>query len=88
MQLDLSVMGLMMVVPWSLPEELQSDVSEPRAKMGKIFKDKVGDRSLFTSVITDSQIADPVFILIVYTPAWFGWHSPEICVIGGATTFS
>ncbi|XP_018552655.1 uromodulin-like 1 [Lates calcarifer] len=41
MQLDLSVMGLMMVVPWSLPEELQSDVSEPRAKMGKIFKDKL-----------------------------------------------
>lgn len=53
LQFDFS-MGLTMVVPWSLPEELQDDMSEPRAKMGKIFKDKVGEYSLFTSVmITD-----------------------------------
>ncbi|XP_071330885.1 uncharacterized protein [Trachinotus anak] len=41
LQLDLSSMGLTMVVPWSLPEDLLDDVSEPRAKMGKIFKDKL-----------------------------------------------
>ncbi|XP_059182114.1 uncharacterized protein LOC131960859 isoform X2 [Centropristis striata] len=34
-------MGLTMVVPWSLPEDLQDDVSEPRVKMGEIFKDKL-----------------------------------------------
>ncbi|XP_074482405.1 uncharacterized protein LOC141762261 [Sebastes fasciatus] len=41
LQLDVSNMTLTMVVPWSLPEELQDDASEPRAKMGKIFKDKL-----------------------------------------------
>ncbi|XP_056223909.1 uromodulin-like 1 [Seriola aureovittata] len=41
LQLDLSSMGLTMVVPWSLPEDLLDDVSEPRARMGKIFKDKL-----------------------------------------------
>ncbi|CAK6959968.1 uncharacterized protein LOC122975499 isoform X2 [Scomber scombrus] len=41
LQLDLSDMGLTMVVPWSLPEELEDDESEPRAKMGRIVKDKL-----------------------------------------------
>ncbi|XP_040886111.1 KRR1 small subunit processome component homolog isoform X2 [Toxotes jaculatrix] len=41
LQLDFSSMGLTMVVPWSLPEDLQDDASEPRTKMGKIFKDKL-----------------------------------------------
>ncbi|XP_044042924.1 uncharacterized protein LOC122871633 [Siniperca chuatsi] len=41
MQLDFSIIGLILVVPWSLPEELQDDVSEPRDKMGKIFEDKL-----------------------------------------------
>ncbi|AWO97830.1 zona pellucida protein D' isoform 3 [Scophthalmus maximus] len=38
LQFDFSSMGLTMVVPWSLPEDLQD---EPRTKMGKIFKDKL-----------------------------------------------
>ncbi len=42
---DISSMGLTMVVPWSLPEELQDDVSELKATMEKIFKDKVGEGS-------------------------------------------
>ncbi|XP_029317746.1 uncharacterized protein LOC115028247 isoform X2 [Cottoperca gobio] len=33
-------MYLTMVVPWSQPEELQEEGSEPRNKMEKIFKDK------------------------------------------------
>ncbi|KAE8281605.1 hypothetical protein D5F01_LYC20596 [Larimichthys crocea] len=36
-----SSMTLTMVIPWSLPEDLQDDASEPRAAMGKIFKDKL-----------------------------------------------
>ncbi|KAI4798678.1 hypothetical protein KUCAC02_020562 [Chaenocephalus aceratus] len=38
---DFSIFGLKMVVPWSLPEDLLEDDSEPRAEMGKIFKDKL-----------------------------------------------
>lgn len=55
-----------MVIPWSLPEDLQDDASEPRAAMGKIFKDKVGVNS---SVITDcrSQFY-PDFIQISMKP--------------------
>ncbi|XP_070710346.1 uncharacterized protein [Pempheris klunzingeri] len=41
LQLDISSMGLTMVVPWSLHPELLDDTSEPRAEMGKIFKDKL-----------------------------------------------
>ncbi|KAG8005767.1 KRR1 small subunit processome component-like protein, partial [Nibea albiflora] len=41
LELQFSSMTLTMVVPWSLPEELQDDASEPRAAMGKIFKDKL-----------------------------------------------
>ncbi|KAI9527855.1 hypothetical protein NQZ68_026903 [Dissostichus eleginoides] len=37
---DFSI-GLKMVVPWSLPEDLLEDDSEPRAEMGNIFKDKL-----------------------------------------------
>ena len=42
LMLDFSIIGLKMVVPWSLPEDLLEDDSEPRAEMGNIFKDKVG----------------------------------------------
>ncbi|XP_034530098.1 uncharacterized protein LOC117805478 [Notolabrus celidotus] len=40
-QIDISGMGLTMVLPWSLPEDLLDDMSEPRATMGEIFKDKL-----------------------------------------------
>nr|XP_019955532.1 PREDICTED: uncharacterized protein LOC109637536 isoform X2 [Paralichthys olivaceus] len=43
LQLDFSGLGLVMVVPWSLPEDLEDEASEPRAKMEKIFKDKLQD---------------------------------------------
>ncbi|KAM6961518.1 uncharacterized protein LKV04_020529 [Tautogolabrus adspersus] len=43
LEIDISSMGLTMVLPWSLPEDLQDNVSEPRAKMGEIVKDKVQD---------------------------------------------
>ncbi|XP_051810454.1 uncharacterized protein LOC110945865 [Acanthochromis polyacanthus] len=38
---ELESIGLTMIVPWSLPAALQDDVSEPRAKMEQIFKDKM-----------------------------------------------
>ncbi|XP_073336944.1 uncharacterized protein [Pagrus major] len=41
LELDISSMGLIVVVPWSLPEDLQDGMSEPRARIGKIFKDKL-----------------------------------------------
>ncbi|XP_042367615.1 uncharacterized protein LOC121961627 [Plectropomus leopardus] len=41
LQFDVPNMVLTLVVPWGLPEDLQDDMSEPRAKMGKIFKDKL-----------------------------------------------
>nr|XP_033470436.1 uncharacterized protein LOC117249140 [Epinephelus lanceolatus] len=41
LQVNMSSIGLMMVVPWRLPEDLQDDISEPRVKIGKIFKDKL-----------------------------------------------
>ncbi|XP_041637324.1 uncharacterized protein LOC121505835 [Cheilinus undulatus] len=41
LQIDISGMGLTIVLPWSLPEDLQDDASEPRAKMGEIFKDRL-----------------------------------------------
>lgn len=49
--LDISSTGLSMVVPWSLPEELQDDALEPGVTLRKIFKKEVGVNSLFTSVI-------------------------------------
>ena len=44
-----------MVVPWSLPEDLKDEASEPREEIKKIFTDKV------------SHTADSVFILIIST---------------------
>ncbi|KAM8740487.1 uncharacterized protein AB9X84_020315 [Acanthopagrus schlegelii] len=41
LELDIASMGLIVVVPWSLPEDLQDAMSEPRARIGKIFKDKL-----------------------------------------------
>ncbi|XP_035537038.1 uncharacterized protein LOC118342556 [Morone saxatilis] len=41
LEFEISSMGLTMIVPWSLPEDLLDDMSEPRATMGKIFKDKL-----------------------------------------------
>ncbi|XP_028427026.1 uncharacterized protein LOC114550440 isoform X1 [Perca flavescens] len=41
LQLDRSSMGLTIVVPWSLPEDLLEGMSEPRAQMEKIFQDKL-----------------------------------------------
>lgn len=43
---DISSMTLTMVVPWSLPEDLQDDASETRATVEKIFKDEVRESSL------------------------------------------
>ena len=52
LELDIAYsMGLIVVVPWSLPEDLQDAMSEPRARIGKIFKDKVDKHSVFTSVV-------------------------------------
>nr|XP_046235025.1 uncharacterized protein LOC124053678 [Scatophagus argus] len=41
LEFDISSMGLTMVVPWSVPEDLQDNALEPRAAMEKIFKDKL-----------------------------------------------
>lgn len=43
LQSDLSSSGITVVLPWSLPDDLQDDSSEPRAEVEKIFKDKVGE---------------------------------------------
>lgn len=43
---DISSMTLTMVVPWSLPEDLQDDASETRATIEKIFKYEVREGSL------------------------------------------
>ncbi|XP_068163619.1 uncharacterized protein [Antennarius striatus] len=40
---DISSLGLTLVVPWSLPEDLQDELSEPRAVLEKIVKDKLQD---------------------------------------------
>ncbi|KAK5849358.1 hypothetical protein PBY51_009008 [Eleginops maclovinus] len=41
LMLDFSITVLKLVLPWSLPEDLQDYESEPRAKMGNILKDKL-----------------------------------------------
>ncbi|XP_058479744.1 uncharacterized protein LOC131455897 isoform X1 [Solea solea] len=41
MDFVVSDMRLTMVVPWSLPEDLQDDMSEIQRKIAKIFKDKM-----------------------------------------------
>lgn len=41
LDVDISSMALTMVVPWSLPEDLQADSMETRAAVKKIFKDEV-----------------------------------------------
>ncbi|KAL6117081.1 uncharacterized protein ACO6RY_14943 [Pungitius sinensis] len=41
MQFDFSLLGLSMIVPWSLPEDLLEDMSEPRAKIENIYKAKM-----------------------------------------------
>lgn len=51
LELDISSTGLIVVVPWSLPEDLQDAMLEPRAKIGKIFKDKVDKHSVLTSAV-------------------------------------
>lgn len=45
-QVDIVGMGLTLVLPWSLSEDLQDDMSEPRVKMEEIFKDKVRENNL------------------------------------------
>ncbi|KAM8909111.1 uncharacterized protein AB9W97_006115 isoform 2-T2 [Spinachia spinachia] len=40
-QLDFSPLGLTMILPWSMPEDLLDDMSEPTAKMKKIYEDKL-----------------------------------------------
>ncbi|XP_024857903.1 uncharacterized protein LOC108249374 [Kryptolebias marmoratus] len=40
-QLDFDNVALMMVVPWSLPEDVQDDSSESSSKMKQIFKNKL-----------------------------------------------
>ncbi|XP_040028878.2 uncharacterized protein LOC120817111 isoform X1 [Gasterosteus aculeatus] len=41
LQFNLSFLDLTMIVPWSMPADLLDDMSEPRAKMEKIYKDKL-----------------------------------------------
>lgn len=43
LQSDLSSSVLTVILPWSLPEDLQDDASEPRAKVEEIFKEQVGE---------------------------------------------
>lgn len=43
LQLNFSRFGLTVVVPWSLPQDLKEDASEPRHTMKKIIRDKVGN---------------------------------------------
>lgn len=43
---DISNMGLTMVVPWSVPEDLQDNLSEPRANMGRIVQNKVRENKI------------------------------------------
>ena len=45
LQLDFDNMGLSIVVPWSLPEDPQDNMSESMAKMGQIFKEKVREKN-------------------------------------------
>lgn len=52
LQVDSSSIGLTLVLPWSLPDDFQNDASEPRAKVEKMFKEKVREKVLFTTVIT------------------------------------
>ncbi|XP_068443137.1 uncharacterized protein [Clinocottus analis] len=40
-QFDFSLLSLIMVVPWSLPEEIHDDASELRAKIETIYTDKL-----------------------------------------------
>ncbi|CAB1454943.1 unnamed protein product [Pleuronectes platessa] len=41
LELEFDFDSLVMVVPWSLPEDLQDEASEPREEMKKIFIDKL-----------------------------------------------
>lgn len=51
--LDVSSVGLTMVVPWTMPEDLQDDASESKAAVERIFKDEVGESSLYRPVTMD-----------------------------------
>lgn len=44
LQFDFDNVGLTMVVPWSLPEDLQDDSSETRIKVKQVFKNEVMKR--------------------------------------------
>lgn len=46
LQLNFSRFGLTVVVPWSLPQDLQDNASEPRHTMKEIIREKVGKISL------------------------------------------
>lgn len=41
MQLGISDIALTMVVPWSLPDDLQDDTSEQKTVIERIFKEEV-----------------------------------------------
>lgn len=47
-----------MVVPWSLPQDLQKDASEPKHTMKKIIQDKVGNISLAFILISTSTYVE------------------------------
>lgn len=44
LQLDFDTVGLTMVVPWSLPEDLQDTSSESRIKVKQVFQNEVMKR--------------------------------------------
>lgn len=55
LQLNFSSFGLTVVVPWSLPQDLQEDASEPRHTMKKIIREKVGKTpAAFTPSLTST----------------------------------
>lgn len=61
LQLNFSRFGVTVVVPWSLPQDLQDNASEPRHTMKEIIREKVGKISLalklsLTSILRISSV--------------------------------
>lgn len=69
MQMDFVSTDLTLVVPWSLPDDLLNDMSEPRAQMERIFKDKVGEKlkllQIYPNFPTENKCA---YILVSTCP--------------------
>ena len=58
MQFDISNMGLTLVVPWLLPDDVHDESSQLRASMEKIYKEKVGENSVLFLWV---WFADPLY---------------------------